>query len=128
MGAARPFRTSPKCGATRIAKPLLFEDDRHRPVVDEFDRHASAEDTGLDGDALRAQRGAEAVIERFRGLRRRGLAEARSVPLARIGDERELADNERRAADVEEAAVEPAALVFEQAQPRDLCSEAFRGG
>jgi hypothetical protein len=81
-GRRAPISNSPKCGETRIAK--LFEHDRHGPVVDELDRHPRAEDARFDGDAVVAQRCAEAVVQRFRELWRRGVGKARTVPLARV--------------------------------------------
>jgi hypothetical protein len=50
-----------------------------------------------------------------------------SLLAAAIGEERELAHHEGRAADVEEAAVEPAVLVLEDAQPRNLLRDPDRG-
>src|SRR5581483_11171795 len=51
------------------------------------------------------------------------IAEARAVALRRVGDQRELRDDEGLAADVDEAAVEAPAVVGEDAEPRDLAGE-----
>ncbi|HEY8237131.1 MAG TPA: hypothetical protein VIF85_10860 [Gaiellaceae bacterium] len=80
---------------------LRVHDDRDRPVVDELELHPSAEDACLDAESELAQREAEGVVEPLGVLRRCGVAEARPVALRRVGDQRELADDERLAADVE---------------------------
>jgi ribosomal protein S18 acetylase RimI-like enzyme len=77
-------------------------------------------------DALGAERLDEPLDERLRLLGPRRVDEARPVALAGVCDQRELADDERLAADVEERAVEAAGLVREDPQPRDLGSEAHR--
>lgn len=58
---------------------------------------------------------------------RSGFGEARAVALPRVGDQRELADDERCTARVEQAAIEAAGLVLEDAQPRDAAGETLRG-
>jgi hypothetical protein len=80
------------------------EDDRDRPVVDEFDLHPRAEQAGLDVDAEVAQRLAEACVERRGLLGRGGACEARAVSLRRVRDQRELADDESFAARLERGA------------------------
>ena len=101
------------------------DDDRHRPVVDELDRHLRAEDAGRHLDAELAERRAERLVERLGLLGRRGVGEARAVALRRVGEERELRDDERGAAGVEERDVE-LAVALEDPQARDLAGE--RGG
>src|SRR5215218_105609 len=86
----------------------LLEHDSDRPVVDELDRHPGAEHSGLDADAQVAERRSEGLVEPLRLLGRGRLGKARAIALRRIRDQRELADDERLAARVEEAAVEPA--------------------
>ena len=79
---------------------------------------------GLDRDAELAQRRAEAARRAAR--RRSGGAAAVKLgrfPLRRVGEQGELADHERGAAGVEQRAVEPAGVVLEDAQPRDLAGE-----
>src|SRR4051812_25913461 len=110
--------------ATRPAR-LQLEGERDGAVVDELDAHPGAEDAGLDGDPLRPQRLAERLVERLRLLRRRCLREARTVALARVCEQRELTDDERRAADVQEREVE-APVGLEDPQPRDLPREPRR--
>src|SRR4029079_1034278 len=75
------------------------------------------------GDTLGGDRGAELLVERFCFLRRCGVREARPVPLAGVRDERELAHDQRRAADVLDAAVELARLTLEDPQPRNLAGQ-----
>jgi hypothetical protein len=100
------------------------EDDRHRPVVDELDPHARAEDAGLDLQPEGTQRLAEGVVERLGLVRRRRGGEARPVSLARVAEQRELAHREHRAAGVHDAAVELAGVVLEDTELRDLRREA----
>ncbi len=109
------------------AASLSVDDDRDRAVVDELDLHPGAEDPRSHRDAERAERIAEALDERFRLLRRRRGGEARPEALARLGEERELADDERLATSVEEGAVEATACVREDPNPGDLGSEPLRG-
>src|SRR5215211_4695030 len=90
---------------------VRVQDDRHRSVVDELELHPGTEDARLDRHAERAQLVAEAFVERLRNLRTRGGREARAVPLRRIREQRELADDERGAGHVDERAVEAAVLV-----------------
>ena len=65
------------------------------------------------------------LVHRLRLLGGRCLREARPVALARVGDERELADDERLAADVDERAVEAPVLVLEDPKARDLGGHAL---
>jgi hypothetical protein len=87
------------------------------------DRHAGAERASPDADALGCERGAEALVERLGTLGPGGVREARAVPLRRVGDKGELRDGERLAAGVEDAPVELAVLVLEDAQPGDAAGE-----
>jgi hypothetical protein len=52
MGPQAHFANRSKCGLSRIATehrgPVSIQHDRHRPVVDELERHARAEDAALD--------------------------------------------------------------------------------
>src|SRR5205807_2516405 len=87
--------------------------DRDRPVVHELYLHPRTEDARRDLDAERPKRLAEPLVERL-GLLRRGRGrEARPVALRCVGEQRELAHDERGAAGVEEAAVETPLLVLE---------------
>jgi len=78
------------------------EDDRDRTVVDELHVHPRSEDARLDVDAELAQRRAEVLVQRLRHIGTCGRAEGRAVALRRVGNERELADDEGRAAGVDE--------------------------
>jgi hypothetical protein len=55
------------------------------------------------------------------------VAEAGPVSLARVRDQRELTDDQSRAARVEQRAIELALLVGEDAQVRDLLGEPIGG-
>ena len=93
------------------------------PSFDELDRHPGAEDAGLDRHPELAQRGAEPLVERFGCRRSRGAREARTVAPRGVGDQRELADHQRRAARLEQRAVELPVVVLEDAEPRHLRGE-----
>src|SRR5579872_5843036 len=82
----------------------LLEHDRDRSVVDEVDVHPRTEDARLDGHPERTQLRAEALVERLRELGPGGVRERRPVALLRVGDQRELRDDEDRAAHVEDGA------------------------
>ena len=135
MGPQAHFANRSKCGLSSLAngrcgrheRPARsLEHDGYRAVVDELDGHARTEDPGLNGNPFTPQRRAKVLVERLGLLGASGVAEARAVALPRVGDQRELADDERRAADVEDAPVEPSLLVPEDAKPRDLCGEVLR--
>ena len=49
----------------RGRRPLEVEDQRHRPVVDEFDLHVRPEHSRLDVDTLGAERVDERLDQRF---------------------------------------------------------------
>src|SRR5205814_1402392 len=97
---------------TLLLRPDV-EDDRYRPLVRELDFHPSAEDARRDRDAELPERGAERLVQRLGLLGRRRGGEARTVALRRIRQQRELADDERGPAHVEEAPGKPAVLVRE---------------
>ena len=71
-----------------------------------------------------AERGAEMLVHALRRPQAEPLREAWPVALRRVGDERELADDEDRAARVEDAPVELALVVLEDPQPCDAAGEA----
>ena len=113
----RPFRQALKCGERRIAPP------RRKSRVDsrELSRATSVTGpsltsstlirapntpvaTGTPCDASVVQKRSKSALARSW---RRSAREARAIPARRIGDERELADDERLATDVDDRAVEP---------------------
>src|SRR6266508_6741880 len=98
---------------------LLIEHNSDRPVVRELDGHPRAEDAARYLDPSRRKAVAEAFVERLRLLGTGGVREAGPIPLGRVGDQRELADDERSALDVEQAPVELAVGVLEDPQPGD---------
>jgi hypothetical protein len=101
------------------------QDDGHWAVIDEGNRHPRSEDAPLHRSARIGKRCAETLVERLRLFWCCGQRETRPVALARIGNQRELTDDERRAADVEEAAVELAGGVLEDPQTGDFPGEPF---
>jgi hypothetical protein len=104
---------------------LRVEDDGHWPVVDELELHPGTEHPRLDVDALRAQRFAEVLVQRFGLFLRCRIAEIRpsSLLASAICDQGELADDDGFAAGVEHAAIESALVVLEDPQSRDLPGE-----
>ena len=72
--------------------------------------------------------GAEGLVERLRLAGGGRAGEARAVSLRGVRYQRELADDERRAAGLEQAPVEPALLVLEDPQVRDPACEPSRLG
>ncbi len=66
---------------------------------------------------------AESFVEGLGVLGTGGAGEARAIALLRVGDQRELRDDERLAARVEERMVEPADLVLEDPKAGDLAGE-----
>src|SRR4051794_4380375 len=97
MGAARPLRTCSKCrwNGSRV---LLLQDDRHRAVVHELEHHSGSEHAGLDRHPTLAELRAEALVDRLGPLGPGWLREAGSIAPHRVGEQRELAHDERRAA------------------------------
>jgi hypothetical protein len=112
------------CGLT--AYRLRVEHDRDWAVVGELHGHAGAEDACRDWHPERAKVVAEALVERLRLLGLGGTAEARAVALGGVRDQRELADDDRCGAEVEERAVEAALLILEDPQARDAAREPCR--
>jgi len=102
------------------------EDDRHRAVVDKLEFHVRPEDAGLDRNPEIAQRLAEVLDQRLGDIGTCCLRETGSSSLltSAIGEQRELADDERLAAGVEEGAVEAAGVVGKDPEPRDLARKA----
>ena len=66
-------------------------------------------------------------VQRVRLLRRRGVREARAISLRRVRDQGEVAHDEDGAARVEDAAVELALVVLEDAQASDAAGHALGG-
>src|ERR687888_2069533 len=107
--------------AGSVSPPV--ENDRDRALVHQLDLHPRAEGAGLDVYPERAQRLAEALVERLGSLGRSRVGEARPVPLRRVREQRELTDDEGRAAGVEKRAVELSLLVLEDPQARHAPGE-----
>src|SRR5262249_32971938 len=88
--------------------------------------HSCAEDAGLGRHAELADRLDEALVERLGALGPCHLVEARAVASPRVREQREVRDDERGAADLEERADEPPVGALEDpeagALPREpLC-------
>src|SRR5262245_4108434 len=117
-------RGTPRPASSRVR----VEPDRERAVVDQLDGHHRAEAARRDLYAKLPQRGRESEIEALRELRGRGTGEAGAATAARVGVERELRDDEGRAADVDERQVRPAGLVVEDPELRHAAGERVRDG
>jgi hypothetical protein len=101
-----------------------IDHERDRTVVDQLDLHAGAEAAVSDLEAGGAPR-LDQALERGAGLpgRRRAL-ERRPAPARERGEERELGDEQDRAAGGAQVEIHPSFRVVEQAQVGDL----LRGG
>ena len=77
----------------------------------------------LDTDARTTKRVRERLDERLRLLGPGRIREARAVALPRVGEQRELAHDERITTDVEERAIEATRLVGEDPKAGDLRGE-----
>jgi hypothetical protein len=108
---------------------LGVEDDRDRAVVRDLDDHPGAEHACLGGKAEVAELLAERFVQRFGHVGPGRFREVRpgSLLASAIRYERELADDERLAARVDDAPVEPALLVLEDPQAGDLAGETQGG-
>src|SRR5439155_16671648 len=107
---ARPRRDepslppSPERMTSRRASSAIgsVEPDGEGAVVDELNRHLGSERPGLDvRDAVLPETVREAQVETFGGVRRRGVGEAGPAAARCVRVERELAHDQRGAADVE---------------------------
>ena len=90
-----------RCGRVRLlprascflhhASCILLQENRHRPVVVNFDEHVRAKDTGLHGDALRFQQFDQATDKQLGSFRGRGLVVTGAAAFARVAIQGELA-------------------------------------
>lgn len=98
----------------------------HRPFVDQFDAHHRPEAAGRRGHAAGTHGIDKRGIKRHGDGRRGGLDEAGPTALAAVAVQRELADNQHAAADLDDVTVHLAGFVLEDAQARQLVGEPFR--
>ena len=104
----------------RPSRTSQLEQHRHRTVVDEFDLHVRAEDTGLHICAQSSQRVGERGHQRLGdGAGRRGVPRG-SSPLGGVGVQRELTDHQDGRSDVA-----CGLLVIENAQLPELFGKAL---
>jgi hypothetical protein len=106
---------------------LRVEQDRHRPVIEQFDRHVGAEHAGLDVDTGRAQMRCNRLVEFGCLLPARRGDERRPPDPARVAEQRELRDEQDRSADRGEIEVRRTRRVVEVAQPRTGRADTFAG-
>ena len=109
---------------SRRVEDWSVQHDRHWAVVDEANGHSRPENALLHVSTRIGEGCAERLVEWLRFLGRCGERKARPIALACICDQRELADDERGAAHVEEASIEPAVAVVEDPEPCDFAREA----
>ena len=102
---------------------LAIDHERDGPIVRYCDRHRRAEAPRVYGYAERPKLCYEALVQRVGAPRLCRTREARPVALLGFRDQRELTDDKRAAAGVEEPLVEAALVVCEHAQPRNLARE-----
>lgn len=104
------------------------QDERDRPVVRQLDQHIGAEYALFNRHTVRAQGIAQIGDKRRSDLRPRRPREIRATSFARIAEERELADNQRSPADIQQRAIEVRRGIErrEDAQAGDLLRHPFR--
>ena len=92
-------------------------------VVHELDRHPRAEAAGLDADAGLAKGCAEQLVQSLGVFGSRSPGEARSVPLRRVCDQRELAHDEHLASTSSSERSNLPLLVLEDLELRHLVGQ-----
>ena len=116
MGAhhqgGRPVRRLTRTGARSAQR----DRDRHRAVVDQADLHQGTELAAGHSRVRGACRRDQALEQPSAQLRRRRSGEAGPVARRYIGRERELADEQQAAFDIDQAAVHLALCVGKDAQ------------
>ncbi len=85
--------------------------------------HVGTEAPGLDDRVALASEFDHPLVEHLPPVRGGGTREARPAAAARVGRERELADDQQATSGVGEAAVHPAAAVGQDAQPEQLVDQ-----
>ena len=106
-----------------LYRGLNLDPDRHRPVVDQMHLHVGAEPAGFDRDTAGTKGLGEGQIQPLAILGGGGSGKPRSVPARGVRRQGELADHQRRAANVQHRAVHLARLVLENADLRHLVSQ-----
>src|SRR5580704_5172682 len=96
------------------------ENERDRAVIDEFDDHVLLKSTCFDLDPLPLHFGNESAVELDRPFGPCSLDKARAPALAAIPQQRELANDEHAAADIEHRAVHFGLVVWKDAETDDL--------
>ena len=109
--------------AASTSEVAAVEEDRDGAVVQEGYVHVHRKTPGFHGDALAAAELAKMLVEAVGFLRLRGVIEGRPAPLPAVRRERELRDDEQRAADIGEREVHPARVILEGAQAADFLRE-----
>src|SRR6185436_8862823 len=77
-----------------------IQEQRHGPIVHKLDIHHGPEAAGGDGNSSAAGCPDERVVELLRQFRRSRADEAGTATFATVAEQRELADDQERAADV----------------------------
>ena len=89
-----------------------IQDEGRRPFIDQFDIHHRSEDPELDLNTSISERFDYSVEDRTGNFAGRRPREARPTPLTRVRVERELADKQHTAVNVEQRSIEPRVAVI----------------
>ena len=122
-GTAKDSRLQSREKPYLVALASCLQHDRYRPVVVDLYEHSSPEATSRNGDPVRLESTAERDIQRLSILGPGCSGEARPVAPSGIGKQRELTDHERRARDIDHAAIELPLVVLEHPKLRDPPSQ-----
>jgi len=102
------------------------QQQRDGAIVDESDVHVLLKAARLDVDALAADFRAETFVKLVGLFWPGGVDETRAATFSRVTVERELTDDEHRAADVCEREIHFSVSIFEDSQPDSLAGEVHR--
>src|ERR1700719_974418 len=95
------------------------KDDRHRPVVDEFNFHVGAELTGFNLNIAVAHQREKVLVEAARVVRWGGASEGGAPSRIGVGEQGELRHDKQLAADSRQRAIHLAIGIGEYANPED---------
>src|SRR5271157_2456867 len=106
----------------QTASKQLFgiEENRHWSLVDQLDLHCFLKASGLTAQPEGANALHEMSIQRVGEFRPCRGVERRPLALSRIPIQSELRDGQHRAADLRDAAIHLAFMIFKDAQAGDL--------
>src|SRR3989442_15740692 len=130
FAAARPLREDGRDRRGPSGPPEIGlcpavgrEHERHGPIRLEHDAHEGTESPLLDREVFAAQHSAEGIVQTSTDVWRCRRREVGTATVTRVAVERELRDDEYRAADVGDRPSHLPSLVIEDAEPGDLRRE-----